>query len=273
MIYRGMDRDQLDVAYSNTRAVADFPSIVESFRARSLSFYEAIGWQRDLRYGEHPRERFDLLHSGVPNAPTMIFLHGGYWQTLSKEDFAFVGEGAYRSGCNFVLAEYTLAPEFSMTQIVEQIRRLLDHLVVERENLGLADSNVCLAGHSAGGHLGLVHRSHPMLKHVMAISALVDLEPISLSWLNEKLQLTPAEIAAYSPLMHIRAGAPATVAVGAAELPELVRHSEEFAKSAREAGESVTYKALEHRNHFTVLDELANPSGFLLKALMRAVSS
>jgi acetyl esterase/lipase len=272
MIYRGMDQAQLDAAYNNTRAVADFATIVESFQARSSSFYEKSGWQRDLRYGVHPRERFDLLPSGLQDAPTLIYLHGGYWQTMGKEVFSFVGEGAHKSGCNFVLAEYTLAPEFSMTQIVEQIRRMLDHLAAERENLGLADGHVCLAGHSAGGHLSLIHRSHPLLNHVMAISALVDLEPISLSWLNEKLQLTPAEIVAYSPLHHIHAGVPATVVVGAAELPELVRHSEEFARKAIDAGEPVTYNALENLNHFTVLNELADPSGFLVKTLMQSLS-
>ncbi len=113
------------------------------------------------------------------DAPTVVYIHGGYWQTLSKEDFAFVAKGPLELGYNVVLAEYTLAPQSSMTQIVQEIGRLLDHLSANRDELKIGRGPVCLVGHSAGGHLSLVHRSHPLLAHTMAISPLVDLEPIS----------------------------------------------------------------------------------------------
>jgi hypothetical protein len=107
----------------------------------------------------------------------------------------------------------------------------------------------------------------------MAISALVDLEPISLSWLNEKLKLTDAEISAHSPLRHINHGAPMTIAVGTSELPELQRHSAEYAQAAVESGEPARYMTLEARNHFTILEELADPEGALCLALAGAVAA
>lgn len=132
---------------------------------------------------------------------------------------------------------------------------------------------MCLVGHSAGGHLGLVHRSHPLLAHSLSISPLVDLEPISLSWLNEKLHLTRNEIDAYSPLRHIGAGARTTITVGAAELPELIRHASEYAAAAAKSGEQVDYAVLENRNHFTILEELASASGAIAKKLAQALSN
>ncbi|MDI9682693.1 alpha/beta hydrolase, partial [Burkholderia cenocepacia] len=77
--------------------------------------------------------------------------------------------------------------------------------------------------YSAGGHLTAMHRAHPAVASALAISPLVDLEPIALCCLNDKLQLTAHEVDAYSPLHHIGPGAPTVVAVGEAELPELVR--------------------------------------------------
>jgi acetyl esterase/lipase len=158
-----------------------------------------------------------------------------------------------------------------MTQIVEEVGRLLDYIAANRDKLGIGRGPVALVGHSAGGHLSLVHRSHPLLTHTMAISPLVDLEPISLCWLNEKLGLSPSEIDLYSPLRHIRKGTAMTIAVGAAELPELVRHAHEYAAMAEKSGERAAYQLLDRRNHFTVLEELASASGVLTNALARAL--
>jgi acetyl esterase/lipase len=271
MLYRGMDRAALDVAYNNTKAVSDFQTIFGNFQSRSKRFYETTQCERDIRYGDHPRERFDLVLGRENNGPTIVYIHGGYWQALTKEDFAFVAKGPLELGFNVVLAEYTLAPQASMTQIVQEIGRLLDHLAANQDNLKIGRGPVCLAGHSAGGHLSLVHRLHPLIAHTMAISPLVDLEPISLCWLNEKLNLTPGEIDQFSPLGHIGKGTPMTIAVGAAELPELVRHASEYAVSAAKAGEKADYIAIDDRNHFTVLEDLASASGTLTKALAHSL--
>lgn len=101
----------------------------------------------------------------------------------------------------------------------------------------------------------------------MAISPLVDLEPISMSWLNDKLNLSLDEIAQFSPLRHIRGGSATMVAVGEAELPELVRNAVEYAVAAESAGERVDYMPIERRNHFSILEDLASPTGVLACAL------
>ncbi len=272
MLYRGMDRAALDAAYNNTRAVPDFQQIFGDFQARSGRFYQTTRCCRDIQYGDGPRERFDLARGRSAAAPTVIYIHGGYWQTLKKEDFAFVGQGPIELGYNVVLAEYTLAPQASMTQMVREIGRLLDLLASNRDELKIGHGPLCLVGHSAGGHLGRVHRSHPLLAHTIGISALVDLEPISLSWLNKKLSLTQNEIDEHSPLRHIGAGVPTTITVGGVELPELIRHASEYAAAAAKSGEEVDYVAIANRNHFTILEELASASGAIAKMLARVLS-
>ncbi|MDN7865594.1 alpha/beta hydrolase [Burkholderia multivorans] len=266
-IYRGMDRDTLDVAYNNTKAVADFPAVLGGFQARSRQLYETISCRRDLRYGERPRERYDWIPCGRIDAPTYVFIHGGYWQNCAKEDFAFIAEGPVARGYNVVLAEYTLAPDISMTGIVTEMGRLLDHLKADNDGLGIAGHPLCLSGHSAGGHLTAVHRAHPAVASALAISALVDLEPISLCWLNDKLTLTDAEIEDYSPLRHVGVGAPMMIAVGSRELPELIRHSTDYALACEAAGEYVGLLHVPGCNHFSVLEDLARPDGWQMAGL------
>ncbi|MFM0637708.1 alpha/beta hydrolase [Paraburkholderia metrosideri] len=269
-LYRGMDQVALRAAYDNVAAVADVAERMLGFQARSAALYAAAPCRRDVAYGPRPRQRFDWFPCGKPDAPIFVFIHGGYWQARSKEDFAFVASGPLGCGFNVVLAEYTLAPQASMTQIVGEIDALLAALAADRDGLGTRGP-ICLAGHSAGGQLSAVYRAHKSVVHAMPISALVDLEPIAMSWLNEKLQLTQAEIDGYSPMRHIGKGVPMTVTVGTAELPELVRHSEEYAAACREAGEQAEFVPLAGCNHFTILEDLARADGVQMKAVVRGM--
>ncbi|UXU91802.1 alpha/beta hydrolase [Burkholderia sp. S-53] len=266
-LYRGMDRTALDAAYDNINAVPDFPAVLAECQARSTKLYDTASCRRDLRYGDRPRERYDWIACGRENAPTFVFIHGGYWQACVKEDFAYVASGPLAAGFNVVLAEYTLAPDASMTQIVGEIGSLLDHVAGDRDGLGIAGKPLVLSGHSAGGHLTAQHRTHRAVTAALPISALVDLEPISLSWLDDKLQLSPHEIDAFSPLRHVGKGVPTVVAVGGAELPELVRHSDDYAAACRAAGGTVELIHVPGCTHFSVLDALARPDGRLVRAL------
>ncbi|HHM9106722.1 esterase [Pseudomonas aeruginosa] len=265
--YTRMNRAELDAAYNNTAAVPDFPGVLADFQARSSRLYASRPVRRDLAYGESPRQRFDWIPCGEPDAPCLVFIHGGYWQNCSKEDFAFIAEGPLNDGFNVVLAEYTLAPQASMTQIVAEIGCLLEHLAADPEQLGVASRPLILSGHSAGGHLTLMYRDHPLVTAALAISSLVDLEPISLSWLNDKLRLSPQEIEAFSPLRRLGKGVPTVLAVGADELPELVRHTDEYAAASVAEGEPATLLHVPGCTHFSVLDDLARAEGRLLQAL------
>lgn len=218
-IFRGMTRAELDVAYNNVKAQPDYAALMAGFHERSRAIYETFDVERDHSYGPEPRQRFDWLPCGQPDAPTFVFIHGGYWQNYAKDELAFVAQGPLARGFDVVLAEYTLAPQASMTRIVREIRTLLDHLAASDSPFGFGGQPVCLCGHSAGGQLAALHRGHPAISGTIAISGLFDLEPIARSWLNDKLQLTAAEIANYSPMRQISRGASTVIPVGAAELP------------------------------------------------------
>jgi arylformamidase len=43
------------------------------------------GGRIDLRYGEGPRQRLDFFAGRRPGAPTLAYIHGGYWQMNDKE--------------------------------------------------------------------------------------------------------------------------------------------------------------------------------------------
>lgn len=270
--YRGMNREALDHAYNNVAAVLDVAETMADFGRRSAAIYERVGIKRDLAYGAAASQRIDWIPAPDADAPTLAYLHGGYWQSLSKEKFALIAAGPLARGFNVALIEYTLAPQAHMNAIVYEIAQAIDFLAGHLAEWGADPARLCLVGHSAGGHLAAWHRTHPAVARVLCISGLYDLEPIRLSYLNQKLDLTPADVAAYSPQTHIGPGAPTLLTVGGAELPELKRQTADYASSLRAHAESVEEIAAPGCNHFTVLETLAQPDGAALEAIVRAFS-
>jgi acetyl esterase/lipase len=265
-----MGRAALDKAYNNRNAVADYAASAADRKTRSDRVREARRFHGDLRYGESPRERLDFFPAERPAAPIFIFIHGGYWQSNDKEASSFLVDGPLARGFSVALVEYTLAPEASIERIVAETRQAVEWLAASAERLGGRADAIVVSGHSAGGHLAATLLDHPAVRAALPISGLFDLEPIRLNYLNEKLRLTEASAARHSPLLHLpSACAPAIIAVGAAELPELVRQSADYAAALRAKKLPIDYLPLAEHDHFSVLEELAAPDGKLCEALAR----
>ena len=257
-----MDRAALDAAYNNAAAVKDSAQIVADWEARSARLRAAHPEGMDLRYGKDERNRIDYF-AARRDGPVLVFIHGGYWQNRSKEVFAFVAEGPLAWGINVALVGYTLAPQKRLDGIVAEIHAALDWLHAGIGTLGGDKNRLLVSGWSAGGHLTAMAMAHPAVKAGLAISGIYDLEPMRLSYINDKLRLDEAEARRNSPGPTAKR---LLIAYGADELPELCRQSEEYAKGLK----NTQLLAVARRNHFTVLEELASPHG-ALTALVRTL--
>ncbi len=270
-LYKGMSKEELDLGYDCTKTVPDFPSVYESCKERSSAIYKQYECRRNIKYANAERTTFDFFPSQKPNAPTIIFIHGGYWQSCQKEDFAYAVEGALKKGFQAILVEYTIAPEASMTQIMTEMTLFLNYLQDNASSLNLVKGKICLSGHSAGGHLTAANKDHPIISHAFPLSPLVDLEPISLSFLNDLLQLTPEEIEKYSPINHVKKGPPMIICVGEAELSELVRQSKIYYEAMKQCQDNIELLLPAGHNHFSLLDELASIDGQITTALIKLI--
>ncbi len=274
MLYRGMDRAQLDAAYNNSAAVANVDAIRADWDARSARVRRSRRAHLDLAYGAAPRQGLDLLLAERPRAPTLMFIHGGYWQTNDKERFAFVAEGPLARGINVAIVEYTLAPDARMDRIVEEIRRSVAWLVEHLGEYGADPARIYVSGHSAGGHLTAIAMSLGAVKGGLAISGLYDLEPIRLNYLNDKLGLDAAEAHRNSPMFHFPpTSAPLVVAYGTDELPELCRQSIDYAKAWTARGLPGRLLPVEDADHFSILESLADADGALTRALVEMAAA
>ncbi|MFB0491390.1 arylformamidase [Methylobacterium sp. OAE515] len=271
---RWADLDQAgrDACYDNTRAVADSARQVEARDEASAAYRAAHPAGLDIAYGAGARNALDLYPARDGAAPCLVFLHGGYWQRGARELFACFAEGPNAAGWSVAMIGYTLAPEASLTQIVAETGAALDWLAANGAAHGIRGPLI-LSGWSAGGLLTAMQLAHPAVAAGLAISGVYDLAPIRQTYLDAKLGLTDAEIAALSPLRLPAVGKPLCIAYGTRELPALVhdaRNLHALRAAAHAPGPLLPVPGAEH---FSVLDALRRPDGILVRAahaLLRA---
>ena len=268
IIWGGMNRAQLDAAYDNTAAVADAATRRDGWIARSAEMRKNKPELLDLAYGPRERNRIDVFRCGKANAPLFVFIHGGYWQRNSKDMFACMMAGPLAKGCDAAMIGYTLCPDVTLTELVAETHAAIRYLRKEGPRRGFGGGKLVVSGWSAGGHLTAAAMPLDEVDAGLAISGIYDVEPCRLNYLNEKLNLSAAEAAAMSPILHLeKRKAPLTVAYGTGELPELQRQSQAYHQARVAAGLPSTLLPLAPCNHFSIMDELEKASGRLTAAL------
>ena len=261
-----LSRAERDAAYNNSAAVVDSPLLNAAREAASTVFRTAHPQHLDLRYGARERNTWDLFPAADPDAPCLVFIHGGYWQRNSKDQFANLIEGPFSRGWAAALPGYTLAPDASLNEIVAEINAALDWLATHGPTHGI-NGPVVLSGWSAGGHLTAACLDHPLVKAGLAISGIFELGPVRDTYLNEKLRLTEQEIASLSPMRLKPAEKPLAFAYGTAELPPLMSDSRDLHALRAKAHLPGSLIPVPRANHFTIVHGLRDADGLLTRHL------
>jgi arylformamidase len=259
--WRAMSQQDRDLGLNNSVAVAGSGDMVAGWERQSQEMRARYSDHLDLRYGPRERNRIDFFKA-AEKGPTLLFIHGGYWQMRAKEFFALFAGGPMAHGINVAMIGYTLAPDATLEEIVAEIHAGLDFLDGRLPDLGGDASRIVVSGWSAGGHLTAMALSHPKVKAGMAISGIYDLEPIRHSYLNVKLGLDEAMSLRNSPVMQPGGPLkPLALVAGSAELPLLRKQTADFAGHRARYGLPVTYEEIPGADHFTIMNELASPTG------------
>lgn len=259
-------RTERNAAYDNMAAVADAAALAKRREIRSASFRANNSRYINQRYGPGSRNQVDV-YPGKPDAPCLIFIHGGYWIKNDREGFACMAQGLAKYGWSAALVGYPLAPEASLSDIVKEIGLALDWIGANRLSYGISGPNL-LAGWSAGATLALIHADHSAVDMVLAISGIYDLEPLLGTDMNLILALSDEEVRTYSPLRRSPPRVPVVLAVGDKELPAIRDNTEHMARYLSPDGD-VTPVRIADADHFTILDELTNPAGRLTSVALK----
>lgn len=266
-----LDRDTREREYSPSSAIGgDYAPFLARYRAESERARRTLSMQRDLRYGPAPRACLDFFPAPASTrAPgLLVYLHGGYWQELSKEDSAFLAPAWHAARFAHAVIGYTLAPAAPLPAIVGECRAALTWLQANAGTLGFDAANVVVAGSSAGGYLAAACAAAPgaTVRGIAPVSGIFDVAPLIGTSINDALGLDAATAAALDLLRTPHRFCPAVVAWGEIETTEFKRQSRAFGGRLADAGTPVTTLEVPGRNHFDVVLELADPSTPLFAA-------
>jgi arylformamidase len=271
------ERALLDAQYNLRAAVPEHLAYFARYEAESAALRARWPGRLDLSYGPTPRQALDLFLPEAPDAPLLVFIHGGYWQSRDRKDFSFVAGPFLERGAAVALIGYDLAPSVRMDVIVAQIRAGLAWLHRHAPEHRADARRIYLAGHSAGGHLVAVALATDwrafglpadVIKGACAISGIFDLEPIRRCYLNDVVGLDLDEARRHSPIHQTLHGrCPVTVAVGELETRAFLEQSQAFAAKLEREGRPCELLVQPGVDHFGIVMSLAEPDAPLVRAI------
>ena len=263
--------------YNNRLSIPDAADCNARGVLRSTAARARLASRLDLAYGPSPRQRIDLYPAAAPGAPILSFIHGGYWRSRDKSEFAFIAEPFVAAGITVAMPEYDLAPAVTVGTIVEQMVAAHAWLYRHAGEYGADRSRLFVAGHSAGGHLAAMMAATrwneidpalpaDLVKGAYAISGVFDLMPMLHFSFNADIRLDAASAKAMSPIEHCPAWpVPVRTAAGALE-------SDEFRRQCRTLAERWPASVKGHMDvpgchHLSVTEALADPGNALFESV------
>ncbi|WP_104990806.1 alpha/beta hydrolase [Deinococcus sp. NW-56] len=229
---------------------------------------------RDQRYGPDARNVLDVYAPpNARNAPVVLFVHGGSWQSGDKEGHKFVGESLARAGYVTGVMNYRLAPQNRYPAYIQDTAAALRWMRDNAAKFGGNPDSLFVSGHSAGAFNAVeavvnerwLREAGVPIRAVRGVIGIAG--PYSYDFRDFQSRVafpeggTPDEI---MPDRHVRPDAPPHLLL-VAENDTTVHPQNALNMEAalKRAGVPVTRTVLPRLNHITVVGALARPLTFL----------
>ncbi|WP_031465044.1 alpha/beta hydrolase [Sciscionella sediminilitoris] len=277
------DRAWLDAQYNVRAGIDDYLSVFSRFSRVSAPVRARRDAVLEVFYGDNALQSVDVFPARESTGadPVLVFLHGGYWQSLDKSMFAFLAQSYIERGVCFAAVNYRLAPAVGMDEIVADVRDAIGLVHDKAADFGADPNRLYVAGHSAGGHLTArmlatrwaeLGRPADLIKGGCAISGLYDLDPIQRCYLNDVVGMDEATAQRHSPV-HAEPAVPTPLilSVGGDESAEFHRQQREFAAAWRGRGHDCRVVDQPDGHHFRAVERLSEQGDPLFEATLGMV--
>ena len=280
--YKGVHPEEMEYQYNPRESVPEYPQLAKKRAEQARRVRETVKSWLGVPYGSSPREKLDIYPADQPGGPVLIYIHGGYWRSGSKEDNCNFVPVFTERGASVVLVEYDLCPSVTISDIVRQTRSAIGWVYRNILRYSGNPSKIYISGHSAGGHLTAMALAHnwaseglprDLIKGAVATSGVYDLDMVMRISVQEQVKLTPELAKENSPFEHPPLPiCPVIVAVGGAEPQGWQQMSEDFFKLCQKRGLECEYLTVPGANHYTMSEHLADAESPLAQAMLRQMN-
>ena len=271
--HEGNSPEWFDSEYNLRAGRPDYEeTVIPNWIADSKSARDNLDCTLDVRYADGDKQKLDVFRCGDNKAPTLIWIHGGYWQRGDKSIYSFLATPFVNNGVNVIVVGYDLCPTVSMSRISEELREAIGFIWSNNKSLDINRDKICVMGHSAGGHLTQMMMAtdwparNPefpvdIIKAGIPVSPLSYLEPVRLTLaLNANLQMDAEEADLESPMTNHPpfTNAPQLVVVGGAETFEFHRQSQMYVNRYTSSKRQIDMYVVPGVDHFDELNVLVD---------------
>jgi arylformamidase len=281
IVWLDMDQQELDDAYDQQVYAPNREEIRARRVANNAITIGIIGKPERVAYGEAEIEKVDLYRTRAPNAPIMIYIHGGAWKGGSSSQVAYMAEVFINAGAHFIAVDFNNVNEVggSIFPMVDQVRRAVAWVYRNAQSFGGDPERIYVTGHSSGGHLAscvAITEWEKMglpgdtVKGFLLGSGMYDLKAPRLSKRSNYVAFTDAMEHELSAMRHIdRITAPVTITYGSLETPEFQRQGRDFHAALVAAGKPVKLLVGLAYNHFETQETMGSPYGLMGRAALQ----
>ena len=279
-VWLDLDQQDLDDAYDQNVYAFNARNIDERRRANNEKALSVIGKPERVAYGPTDIEKVDIYRTKRPNAPVMVFIHGGGWRNGRSADFAVYAEMFVKAGANFIAVDFTNVTDTKgdLFPMVDQCRRAVAFVYRNAASFGGNADAMYLCSRSSGSHLAgcvviteweKMGLPRNLLKGAVLGSGMYDLKPVRLSLRGNYVKFTDEMEEALSAQRHIdKIHTPLVLGHGTLETPEFQRQSRDFAAALKAAGKPVELIVGRGYNHYEVGETIGHPYALLGRAAL-----
>ena len=278
--WRTMSPDEIRRQFDMRVAVPDGQDYASRYLDRSAAVRARLNGKRDVRYGAGPLQKLDIFPAAQPDAPAVMFWHGGAWRYQSKDHFSFLAEPLNAAGVAAVLVGYDLHPHVTLRRMMAEACEAIVWLYRNAAQHGIDRNRLTVCGHSAGAQLGGMALAHDFaadglprspVSGAFLISGSYDMEPHSRHERYLDLGLADGELVRDAspvcnpPLDH---GVRMIIAAGGDETPGYIGQAETFCRKCMSRGHPARVLLSPGDHHFSVIGRLGEPEHAMTRAMI-----
>lgn len=215
---------------------------------------------------------------GLANAPVLIFIHGGGWQSGDKSLYPYLGRAFASQGFTTVIINYRLTPEVMHPGHIEDVARAFAWVYRNIAQYGGNPQQIFVSGHSAGGHLSALLAlderylqaeglSTDLIKGVLPISGVYDLNTIP--GFNSVFTSDPAKRRDASPVAHVDdKQSPFLIIYGQFDYPTADLQAMELFNLLQQHKGEAKLLEIPLKDHITIITSIGQPGDLTTQAIV-----
>lgn len=268
-VYLNYTQPQLDEMYDQTIWAKNYKQIIDRYQFRSNLAEDIIGKPTIIKYGDSEIESFNIFKANIPNAPLVIFIHGGAWKSGRSFNYNYPAMQFHEKGINYISLDFSNVQEVGLDGMTKQIRKAVSYIYKNNKTLGFNKDQLFIVGHSSGAHLASVllttdWKAYEMptntIKGATLISGIYDLKPVRKSARSKYVFIDNKIENDYSPIIHSKTiKMPVIISYGGLESEEFKRQSIDFYEKLRNTNNNISLIKQDYFNHFEIMDDFGNP--------------